>query len=361
VDTGTLLDPYETSNHLDYDQSNPIVKKVYEQIKDAVKSFLEPFNRAKQKDDPISEKDVERAREIKQAMNQGFVEVPQFNPWDEGDEEVEEKCKECGEKPCICIKPPSKEWFHPWISSIVFEPKEQPYSIGDNITARVTISNTIDREYSRLHLMWKAQNASGELVENGVIESEEFGVLSRGDSKEPGQVTQDIAINISTGEGAFRRGMNRFTAELVEESHSGEGVILNTVHKRSRKFWVEQKPEPPSNDGGASILNEVYPFAKDGDGLDAYLDPSNRDMYVFTKHGPNIAPYWLKRGKHPIAVRNIIHAAGDEIMMQILTRELSNFDGELTTGAITDDGGLLRKVLLDKTKWVAATQKAYGI
>jgi hypothetical protein len=241
---------------------------------------------------------------------------------------------------------------------MVFEPKEQPYSIGDEVTTRVTISNTIDRDYPQLHLKWKAQNSHGETVEEGIIEPEEFGVLPRGDNKEPGQITHECTINISTGEGAYSRGKNYFSVEIMEESHSGEESNLDRIDKRGRWFWVERKPEPPGS--GGSTLNSIACHAHDAHGLDAFFDFHNRDLYIFTKHGPNIAPYWGKRGKHRIGARNSFHAAGDQILREILARNLANFDGELTPGAITSDEGLLQKVLLDKAKWVAAAQKAFG-
>ena len=300
-------------------------------------------------------------------MNKAFEENPDFNPWSEGPEPGPDPdpdnpdgiCKKCGEKPCTCIKPPPKEWDHPWISSIVFDPSgKEPFSIGDDITARVTISNPVDREPPYLSLRWGAANASYEWVEEGSLTTEEFGIIPRPTSKdEPGQIVHEFAFNIHTGEGAFRKGKNWLQVEIAEETPGSEENQIILVHKRKLGFWVESKP-PPIGSSGSSIINAVNPILSPSNGKDVYLDFGEQEVYPFTKHGPNIAPFWGKSRQHPIAVRNLFQAAGDEIVNHIVRERLSTIDGDLTIGSVVGDEGILPEVILAKIRWVAAAQKA---
>jgi len=366
VDTGHLLDDYEKPDHLGYRDREPIVKRTYEQIVEVTRTFLEPFNREKQKDEPVSKKDIEKANQIKDAVNRAFDAVPDFNPWTEGEnpgdgdgDETDEKCPKCGQESCVCIKPPPKERTKPWISSILFEPPTETgyYKVGSTITARVVVSNPVDKDFSRLSLEWVAANTSREVVERGGLSADEFGELPRPSLEGFGEISHDLQFEISIGEGAFRRGKNLFGVRLsqtVSEGGSKESFIIDD---RTRSFYVEYKPESQKTSGGSANINQLTPTKASGSGLDVYLDEIEHEVLIFTGDGPNIAPYWLQPGKHKDAVSNVIYALADEILLLLAARE-GLWETDESNHSDISQSDRFRQFLMDKIQWVAAAQSS---
>jgi len=362
VDTGHLLADCEKPDHLGYRLREPLVKRTNETIIEVTRSFLEPFNREKQRDEPVSKKDIEKANQIRDAVNRAFDEVPDFNPWLEGEEsgdktgdEPDEQCPKCGQKPCVCIKPPSKERRTPWVSSIRFEPSTETgyHNVGDTVTARVVVSNPVDKDFPRLSVKWRAANTSREIVDEGELVSDEFGDLPRPSLEGLGEIEHEFKFDISLGEGGFRRGKNLFGVLLSQTVSEGGSSELVPLHESKRAFYVEYKPDSRRTSGGSSKINLLTPTKAPGRGLDVYLDDIEQEVLIFTADGPNIAPYWLQAGKHKDAVSNVLYALADEILLMFLEREAH--DSEDSDISQSDS---FRELIMKKIQWVAAAQSS---
>jgi len=360
VDTGRILDSAEEPNHLAYRENEVLVKKAYEQIRECAKDFLEPFNK-ELNSGKVTNKDRQRAKDIMQALNAALKEIPEFNPWSEGDEPGpdsssenlgEERKKEASEK---------KERSTPWISSIKLDPSIRNFSggyeVGDEISGVITVSNPVDAEPPNLSLAWAATNLSYEKVEQGLIDVQEFGIIPRPISKEkPGELQHKFAFNVHTGEGSFRRGKNWFVVDLAEENFQGG---MERLDRRKKAFWIGEKPHPKKRgSSGLNTIKELIPMTVESNGRDVFLDISEQNVYVFKKFGPNIAPFWGVPARHQTAVRNLFQAIGDEIMIHIVKKKIADLDGDLNAGNLVGESGIMEEVLTLKRAFVAASENA---
>ena len=363
VDTGRVLDIAEEPNHLAYRENEAVVKKAYEQIRDCAKDFLEPFNK-ELNSGKVTKKDNQRAQDIMEAVNLALQDIPEFNPWSEGEEPgPDSDSKNVGdnnEKERI----KARERKAPWISSIKLDPSVRNFSggyeVGDDVIGRITISNPIDAEPPNLSLTWKACNLSFETVEESTLDVQEFGIIPRPISKdEPGKIVHEFTFNIRTGEGAFRRGKNWFVVLLDEQNLDGE---LKRIDKRRHAFHIGKKP-PPKQKGssGSDFIRNIVPvnFESDPAGKDVYLSMSDQTVYAFKKTGPTIAPFWGNGAQHQVAVRNLFQAIGDEVMKEIVTRKIADLNDDLNAANITGENGVMEDVLKLKRKFIAASESAY--
>jgi hypothetical protein len=376
VNTGDLLDEFEEPNHLGYRPRPLLVRKTREKIETLTRTFLEPYQKERQKDDnSVSEKDTEKVGEIREFANKALDEVPEFNPWDDGKDPGDldgehEECKKCGQKPCVCPRPPPKERTKPWISSIKLEPKTESgyYDSGEEVKARVVISNPLDKKFPTMGLKWAATNLSHETVIGPfTIAKDEFGELPRGYGgiEGPGQIEKEFGFEISLGkptDGGFRKGKNWLKVAIFIED---EGEVI-PIDETKTGFYVEFKPEPKQS--GSSGTNRFESFqmlpAGLGQGYDVTLSESEMTIYVY-RDGPNIAPYWLKSTqKMQDATSNIIYGVADSIMELLLSTRLSPGMGDSLGAQEYDDldfDEVYYELMGIKTRWIAAAQRIAGV
>jgi hypothetical protein len=374
VNTGHLLDEFEEPNHLGYQTRPLLVRKTREKIESLTRSFLEPYQKERQKSKPVSPVDIAKAEEIREAVNKAFDEVPEFNPWDDGKDPgtqagEKEDCKKCGQKPCVCPRPPPKEKTKPWISSIKFEPKTESgyYDSGEEIKARVVISNPLDKKFPTMGLKWAATNLSHEPVIGPFsVSKDEFGELPRGYGgiEGPGQIEKEFEFEVSLGkptDGGFRKGKNWLKVAIYIED---DGKVT-PIDETKRGFFVEYKPELDRT--GSSGTNRIESFqvlpSGMGQGYDVDLEATDMILYIYSD-GPNVEPYWGKGPKHNDAVSNIFYGVADSIMELLLPMRLSP-DGGDTLGAQEheelDFEDVYYELIGIKTRWIAAAHRIAGV